>query len=291
MLKRGGSAADAAISMQFCLGVKLPDLTGIGGGGFALVRDGGGGYTFVDFRERAPGSSTEDMFTGKAEDSLFSGLAVAVPGEVRGMQHLHQKYGVLPWKTLIQPSIAVARDGFKVGPYLDKILTTLDSTDFLLQEPWASEFAPNRTLVSLGETVKRERLAKTLSKIATEGPDAFYKGLLAEETVREIQKQRGIMTLTDLEGYNVTIRPCLEIIYRGRYRVVGTSAPSCGPVVLSALKIVEGYKDFGHVEKLNLSTHRLDEAFRFAYGQVRRQAPNHRVGAESNCGTPEDRTR
>ena len=132
---------------------------------------------------------------------------------------------------------------------------------------WALDFAPNGTRLGLGDMMTRKRYADTLEIIAEKGADVFYKGPMAEAMVSAVQGANGTMTLADVQNYTVTSSPPLQIDYRG-YRVYSCGAPASGAVVLSALKIVEGYESFGRKDMLNLSTHRLDEAIRFGYGQV-----------------------
>jgi Gamma-glutamyltransferase len=149
-----------------------------------------------------------------------------------------------------------------------------DGVDLLTTNPtWALDFAPNGTRVGLGDMMTRKRLADTLETIAEQGPDAFYSGPIAETMINSLQAQNGTMTLEDLSNYTVAIRDIAQINYRG-YTVTSTTAPSSGVVLLSILKILEGYKDFFTTENaLNLSTHRMDEAMRFGYGQVRGAPP------------------
>lgn len=228
-----------------------------------------GAHSFVDFRETAPGAATEDMFKGREKDSLLGGLAVAVPGELRGLHHLHKSYGRLPWNTIIRPSVEIADKGFLIGTFLSQQIKGSNAeTGYMMKEPWASEFAPNGTLVSLGDILRRPRLAQTLRLIAKNGVQELYssRGTLARELTQEVQRHGGNITPDDLRNYTVVERIPLEIQYRG-YRIITTSAPSGGSVVLSALKVVEGYPDIGSASALNLSTHRFDEALRFAYGQ------------------------
>ena len=140
--------------------------------------------------------------------------------------------------------------------------------DFLTKEAtWAIDFAPNGTRLGYGDIMKRKRFADTLEAIADEGPDVFYTGAMANATVNTIQRFNGTMTMEDLEQYQVKLRNPVEIQYRG-FRVVGCGSPSSGAVALSALKTVEGYESFGEDNTLNLSTHRIDEAIKFAYGEV-----------------------
>lgn len=139
--------------------------------------------------------------------------------------------------------------------------------DFLTKDPvWAIDFAPNGTRVDIGDILTRKRYADTLERIAEEGADIFYTGEMAEATVAAVRATNGSMTVRDLESYKIVRRAAVEVDYRG-YRVVSCGAPACGAVVLSALKTAEGYESFGAAENLNLSTHRLDEAVRFAYGE------------------------
>jgi gamma-glutamyltranspeptidase / glutathione hydrolase len=191
-----------------------------------------------------------------------------VPGELRGLEYLHKKYGSVPWKSLVQPSIKLARYGFKVTEDLVRYMAsaTAGTYDFLTyDETWAIDFAPNGTRVGLGDTITRKRYANTLESIAEYGPDAFYYGAIANATIVALQKSNGTMTLEDLANYAVLTREPSSITYRG-YKIHGGTAPSSGAVVLSTMKIIEGY-DMSSPSQLNLSTHYLDEAIRFAYGQ------------------------
>lgn len=193
-----------------------------------------------------------------------------VPGELRGLEYLHRMFGKLSWAHILTPAVKLARYGFRVS---QDLVNQMDAavkgrSNFLVEDPtWALDFAPNGTRVGLGDTMTRQRYANTLEKIALEGPDVFYNGAVAGTTISALQKAKGTMTLKDLKEYEVEIRKPTQVTYRG-YKLTSCSAPSSGIVVLSALKIVEGYQGFGEPGNLNLSTHRLDEATRFAYGEV-----------------------
>jgi len=139
---------------------------------------------------------------------------------------------------------------------------------FLSKDPnWAIDFAPNGTLVGLGDSMTRKRYGEFLRKIALGGANAFYEGPIAKQIIAALGSAKGIMTLDDLKDYKVAVRKPAEITYRD-FRIISCSAPSSGIVVLSVLKTVEHYTDFGAKAKLNLNTHRLDEAIRFGYGAV-----------------------
>lgn len=245
--------------------------SGVGGGGFMLVRSRSGKYEFIDFREKAPAAAFEEMYSPPLSDSkysLYGGLASGVPGELRGLEHLHKNYGSLPWKHLVQPAVKLARYGWKVNEDLVHYMesATAGKYDFLTyDETWALDFAPNGARLGLGDTITRKRYANTLESIAEYGPDAFYYGAIANATIVALQKSNGTMTLDDLANYAVQIRDPSSITYRG-YKIHSGSAPSSGAVVLSTLKIIEGY-DMSTPSNINLSTHYLDEGIRFAYGQ------------------------
>ncbi|EAL86996.1 gamma-glutamyltransferase [Aspergillus fumigatus Af293] len=248
--------------------------SGIGGGGFMLVRAPNGSFEFIDFRETAPAAAFEEMFNNSTHASTIGGLArrtnvslSGVPGELRGLEYLHKKYGSLPWSVLVQPAIKTAREGFPVGQDLVKYMKSAvgDGIDFLVENPtWALDFAPNGTRLGLGDTMTRRRYADTLETIANKGPAAFYSGPIAETMINALQAANGTMTMEDLRNYTVAIRNVSQIDYRG-YQITSTSAPSSGTVALSILKILSTYDGFFAPGNVNLSTHRLDEAMRFGY--------------------------
>ncbi|KAE8353868.1 gamma-glutamyltranspeptidase [Aspergillus coremiiformis] len=268
MLKKGGNAADALVATTFCVGVVGMYHSGIGGGGFMLVRAPNGSFEFIDFRETAPAAAFEEMFNNNTGASTTGGLASGVPGEVRGLEYLHKKYGSLPWSTVMQPAIQTARQGFPVGRDLVRYMNSAvgDGEDFLSKDPtWAIDFAPNGTRLGLGDIITRKRYADTLETIANTGPDAFYSGPIAETMIQALQADNGIMTVEDLHNYTVALRSTAQIDYRG-YKITGTTAPSSGAVALNILKILDTYENFMAPNNVNLSTHRLDEAIRFGYG-------------------------
>lgn len=193
-----------------------------------------------------------------------------VPGEVRGLEYLHKKYGLLPWSTVMQPAIQTARQGFPVTEDLVRYMKSAvgDDEDFLSKNPtWALDFAPNGTRLGLGDTITRRRYADTLETIANHGAEAFYSGPIAEATIAALTAANGTMTMEDLRNYTVAIRDVGQIDYRG-YKVSSATAPSSGIVVLNVLKVLNLYDEFFTPGNVNLSTHRMDEAIRFGYGQV-----------------------
>lgn len=238
-----------------------------------LVRAPNGTYEFIDFRETAPAAAFQDMYNNNTEASLAGGLASGVPGELRGLQHLHDNYGALPWATVLAPAVKVARNGWTVNQdlvnYMNSAIATAGqnaTSNFLVDDvEFALDFAPKGRLLKLNETITRKRYANTLETVAKEGPDAFYSGPIAEATIRALQAQNGTMTLEDLKNYTVAIRKPSTITYRD-YKLTACSAPSGGEVALATLKFMEGYSGVGDPANINLTTHRLDESMRFAYG-------------------------
>ncbi|KAI0967932.1 gamma-glutamyltranspeptidase [Xylaria arbuscula] len=268
LLARGGNAVDAFIGTQLCVGVIGMYHSGLGGGGFALIRDENGGYTVIDYRESAPSSASEDMYRDNVPGSIFGGLAAGVPGELRGLEFAHQKFGALSWYDVVYPSSLVARDGFLVTGdtvrYMDAGVR-MAGWNFLVEDPsWAVDFAPGGTLLKVGDIMYRKRYAETLRKVAEHGADAFYTGEIAEATISIIQKSNGTMTLADLAAYKAITREAVNITYRG-YKIYSPGSPTSGAVSLSTLKIMEGYSTSDTADK-NLTLHRFVEAMRFGYG-------------------------
>ncbi|KAK7059876.1 gamma-glutamyltranspeptidase [Favolaschia claudopus] len=263
-MKAGGNAADAILASGLCVGVVAAYHSGIGGGGFMLVRyptsSRKHAYEMIDFRETMPAAGNETMYVTNSTTpqtlSTIGGLAVGVPGELRGWEKLHKRHGRLPWKALFQPAIKLARHGFTVN--VDLAAAIDSGKSWIPNDPlWAEVYAPNGTLLREGDTAYRKH-----------GADVFYNGRIAVNTAEAAYARGGILTTHDLANYTAIIREPVNITYRNS-RIFSTVAPSSGAVVLSALKVFEGYPaNFKQSDpEINLSTHRLIEATRFAYGQ------------------------
>ncbi|KAK2671873.1 hypothetical protein RAB80_011952 [Fusarium oxysporum f. sp. vasinfectum] len=266
LLARGGNAVDAMIGTTFCVGVIGMYHSGIGGGGFMIVRDKKGNYEAIDFRESAPAAAFEDMYQGNVNGSIYGGLSVGVPGEVRGFEYAHKKYGSLPWKTVLQGAIKVAQDGFIVNADMARFIekTIRDHHNFFVEDPsWAEDFTRNGQLIPEGEKMTRRRYARTLQAIAEHGADAFYTGAFAESMVKTIQETNGTITLDDYKNYDVISREVLHTEYKG-YDVYGISSPAGGAVSLNILNTMNGYTH--QDEDRNTTLHIYIEAMKFAYG-------------------------
>ncbi|KAF8906563.1 gamma-glutamyltranspeptidase [Gymnopilus junonius] len=275
-LKEGGNAVDAAVATTFCIGVVNMFSSGIGGGGFMTIRIPSRGlkntnsevYT-IDFRERAPSLANTTMYISDPRASRFGGLAVGVPGEVRGLEEAHRRWGSLPWKRLIEPSITLAR-GWEVDKELGRRIPWFAGL-FLTNPDWTSIFAPNGRLLREGEIIRRTNLSITLTKIAEEGAKAFYTGSIADSIVRKVRLEGGILSHEDLKNYTVKVERALEGTYRNK-KIYTTHAPTSGPVLLHMLNLIEKY-DMKEMNSLNV--HRLLEVMKFGFAaRTRVSDPN-----------------
>ncbi|GAA5801834.1 hypothetical protein HPULCUR_007289 [Helicostylum pulchrum] len=252
ILKKGGSAVDSAIASALCIGVVNSFATGIGGGGFMLIRSPNGTYEHIDFRETAPAAAFKDMFVKDPMAARIGGLSVGVPGEIRGFELAHQRHGRLPWKDLFASAIHVAEDGFK------------KSKSWIEKSPGFSKvYAPSGVIAVPGDLIKRPTLGTTLRKIALEGPDVFYKGAIAETIVNATQAAGGILTLQDMENYRALVRPTIHTYYRGR-KVTTTAGPTSGPALLTVLNIIEPFF-FNMTGPTGLTMHRFAEALKYGF--------------------------
>jgi gamma-glutamyltranspeptidase/glutathione hydrolase len=234
MLKSGGNAVDAAVTTAFTLAVTHPSAGNLAGGGFAVVRVGKGQAMALDFRETAPAAATADMFldvNGKPTDQSLSGdRACGVPGSVAGLYELHHKYGKAKWADLIAPAIKLAREGFAVDEHLHRSLVRVlkDRGSITTAQLWW----PGGKPVEVGTVVKNPELAIVLERIATLGPDGFYKGDTAKAIVAEMEHGKGIITAADLAAYKAVWREPLRSTYRGK-KLITMPPPSSGGIVLT----------------------------------------------------------
>lgn len=235
ILEEGGNAVDAAIGVSFALDVVEPYASGIGGGGFMLVFPAEGEPRFIDYREKAPLASHPDMFADLSPgEEIYGGLFAAVPGQLRGMEKAHEMFGSWDMADLMAPAIEMARDGIPVSAvfssmlydYFGRLTTCEELSEVYLHE---GAFPMNE-----GELLKQENLAVTLSTLADEGFDYFYKGKLAEKIVGAVQDRGGIITLEDLESYRVEVLSPYEGSF-GEYSVYTSCLPSSGGILLLQL--------------------------------------------------------
>ncbi|KAI9068256.1 gamma-glutamyltranspeptidase [Trametes sanguinea] len=268
VLKDGGNAVDAAVSTTLCIGVVNMFSSGIGGGGFMTVRvpptnaSASSEVYAIDFRETAPALSNKTMYVEDPLSARWGGLAVGVPGELRGLEEAHRRWGKLPWKRLVEPAAQLAA-GWTVQDELARRIEMF--APLMLNHPdWKPIFAPEGRLLRPGETIQRTNLSRTLATIADEGAEAFYKGPIADAIVQKVKETGGILTHQDLEDYRVIVKRALQGTYRGR-KIYTPHAPTSGPVLIHMLNLMEHYDDLVEEGRTTLNVHRFIEAMKFGF--------------------------
>jgi gamma-glutamyltranspeptidase / glutathione hydrolase len=239
-LAAGGGAVDAAISAAFALAVTYPQAGNLAGGGFAVVRTPEGGFFALDFRETAPAGTWRNTYldaqgASRPQASRFGGLAVATPGTVRGLEALHRKFGRLPWRRLVAPAIALARDGYRTPPGLARELAEDSVRRVLSRDAEAARlFYPHGKPVAQGTLLVQPDLAATLEAIASRGADGFHRGEIARRIAEFVRATGGVLTEADLAGY----APSWRIPFAfddGRFRLVTMPSPSSGGFLLASI--------------------------------------------------------
>lgn len=250
IMKQGGNAVDAAVAVGFALGVTHPTAGNIGGGGFMVVRLPTGEVTAIDYREVAPQAASRDMYLdskGEVGDTGRVGaLAAGIPGVVAGLAHAHRKFGKLPWARVIEPAIALAKqghvlDGFHakdmewalsgVAKYSERAGARSAALSAALKATAATFTKPDGSAYHEGDTWVQADLATTLELIAKSGPEAFYTGPFAERMAQNVRDLGGIWTAQDLSAYRAIERQPVIFPYRG-HEVITMPPPSAGGVVL-----------------------------------------------------------
>ena len=273
VLRRGGSAVDAAIAVQMVLGVVEPQSSGIGGGGFLLHYDGATqAITVYDGRETAPAGATPTMFLDRDGKPLgfleatTSGISVGVPGALAMLELAHKEHGKLAWSELFKPAIGVAREGFAVPP---RLAVWLQRMPMLRDEPAirATYFNVDGSPKRLGDRVANPALAETMQQIADQGAQALYQGAIAAEMVERVRghTRPGTLALTDLADY----RPIKREAVCGPYRiwiVCGMPPPSSGGIaILQVLELIEPFEIWHGASDSLRALHLIAEASRLAF--------------------------
>ena len=268
IMRKGGNAIDAAIATQFALAVVYPSAGNIGGGGFMVLRKNDGRVDALDYREKAPSAASTNMYlneiggvvTGLSEKGH---LAHGIPGTVAGLEAAHTKYGTLPWKDLVQPSIDLALNGFTLTKHeaidLNSIQDDLKEynsiePEFLIKDEWKA-----------GDSIRFVDLGHALERIRDHGAKGFYEGKTADDIVAEMKRGNGLISYEDLINYNVVWRQPLISNYK-EFKIISMPPPSSGGVALvQLLKSVESYPiaEWGHNSAK--TAHLLTEAERRAY--------------------------
>jgi gamma-glutamyltranspeptidase / glutathione hydrolase len=283
ILEQGGNAIDAAVAIAYALNVVEPQSAGIGGGGFMMIHIAKTGQTItIDSREKAPAAATPDMFVG-VPNATRQGVAVGVPGMVRGTAMAIEQYGRLTLAQVMQPAIKLADDGFAATPRFVASADCGNPNSRAKNSPLSADyFCPGGQSIPAGTTVTNKPLASTFRLIAIHGPDCFYKvmpekgcdiatGIVEGQkfTRAEAGSKGGSMTLADLEAYQAIERAPVTGTYRG-YTVKSMGPPSSGALtVLQILKMLEQFPlgdatagfGFGSVNTLNVMADAMRTAF------------------------------
>ncbi len=268
VIKSGGNAIDAAVATAFALAVTHPTAGNIGGGGFLVYRESNGAASSYDFREKAPAGATPEMWLkdGKYDFDLHhnSHRSVGVPGTVAGLHMAWKEKGSKPWKDLVMPSVALARDGFEISHGLARSLGGM-LDEFKRYPASLAQFSKNGQPYQAGDTLKQPDLARTLQRIADQGPAGFYEGETAELLEKEMKANGGLITRADLKAYQARKRDVVRGTYRG-HEIIGMAPPSSGGIgVISMLNILEGYdlkaNGYGSAKNMHLITESMRRAF------------------------------
>ena len=274
ILKRGGSAADAAIATMLSLTVVEPQSSGIGGGGFIVYQPANGPVGSIDGREKAPGVASPGQFLGPDGKPMpfmqaaTGGRSVGVPGNVALAAEAHKKWGKLPWATLFEPAIKLA-EGFTISPTMARFIAFgQDSLKQAGPEGRALYYDKDGAPLKAGTTFRNDKLAATLRLIAAKGADAFYKGPIAASIVKTVSTADAnptALTLADLAAYKAEVRDPVCGTYR-QYKICGMGPPSSGGTgVLAMLKQLERFDMTGLGKDNPVSWHLFGESQRLAY--------------------------
>ncbi|MGF1887961.1 gamma-glutamyltransferase [Photobacterium profundum] len=275
MLRQGGNAIDAMVATQLVLGLVEPQSSGIGGGAFLMYWDAKKeALTSFDGRETAPYGVTPRLFQDdKGEplqffDAVVGGRSVGTPGTVKLLQHTHQRLGKLPWKTLFEPAINLAKKGFVVSPRLAKLVA--NDKDYLQRSAEAKAYFFNQdgSPIKAGQNLKNPAYADTLMLIADQGASAFYHGKIANDivkTVRGAKANPGVLNTMDLATYQVKEREPICAPYR-QYSICGMGPPSSGALTLGQIMGMLSHYPIAKMGPENIQSWRLlGDASRLAF--------------------------
>lgn len=280
VLAEGGSAIDAMIAVQTVLGLVEPQSSGLGGGAFLVYYDAATSrLTTLDGRETAPMEATPKLFLDekgeplKFFDAVVGGRSVGTPGTVMLMQEAHNRWGRKPWKDLFVPAETLARDGFSVSPRLAGLIATEGDRLKTFETTAAYFFGADGAPLKAGSILKNPAYAQTLSSIAGGGAPAFYTGAIAQgivDTVRSSGKNAGVLSLADLQNYQVKERRPVCTSYRA-LDLCGMGPPSSGAVAIGQmLGMLENF-DLKALGKDNAESWRLiGDAQRLAFADRER---------------------
>ncbi|HON27091.1 MAG TPA: gamma-glutamyltransferase [Mesotoga infera] len=248
ILEMGGNAVDAAIATAFALGVLEPNASGLGGGGFMIIKLAHmDDAVVIDFRETAPSAAGPTFFNLDERNRVINnettigGKASGVPGEVAGLLYALENFGTMSRAQVIQPAIEWAEKGIPVTVNLFSIIND-NYEKIMMMENGAELYLKDGGIpYEIGETIVLKDLANTLRIIVEKGKDGFYKGEIAEKIVAEVQKRGGVITLEDLANYDLQIRKPVVGTYRDYTILSVPPASSGGTHIIELLNIMENF--------------------------------------------------
>lgn len=270
VLDNGGNAIDAAVAVGYALAVVHPSSGNLGGGGFAVIHLKDGTDVALDFREVAPKKATRDMYLDKdgnviENSSLIGYLAAGVPGTVRGMSEMLDKYGTKKLSELIEPAIKLAQKGFVINDRQEQTMAAVKDVFSKFESSRKYFLKKDGSSYKYGDVLVQKDLAKTLKLISKHGPKAFYEGKIADLIVADMQKNGGIITKQDLKDYQAIWRKPVKGAYRG-YDIISMSPPSSGGIhIIQILNIIENTDINASGFMTSKTMHIMSEAMRQAY--------------------------
>ena len=270
VMKAGGNAIDAAIATALTLNVVEPNASGLGGGGFMVIRFAKtGDVAVIDYREKAPASATRDMYASdqaKAERwTQLGGTAVGVPGTLKGLEMALEMYGTLRFGDVAAPAIKLAEEGFEVSSELSGIIKDNYEKLAKYNDPDKVPYFSDGLPLEPGDILRNPELAGTFRLIAEKGSNALYRGPVGEAIVAAVNKSGGNMTMQDLADYNAVMRTPVRGTYRG-LEIISMPPPSSGGAhLIEILNVMENYdvKALGHNTPAYM--HTLAEVFKLVF--------------------------
>ncbi|XP_025200825.1 glutathione hydrolase 1 proenzyme-like isoform X1 [Melanaphis sacchari] len=268
VMASGGNAVDAAIATMLCDGVLCPEYMGIGGGFLMSIYNATTKKVMaINARETAPAAATAEMFVKDPKKSVLGGLAVAVPGELKGYWTIYNLYGSgkVSWPSLFEPTIKLCENGIKISSRLE--LNMINHEDLIKNDPFLRQaFFDEKTghVKKAGDEYKLLKLAETMKIISNEGAEAIYNGSLTNQLVEDLKKVNGIITKEDLANYKVEIEESFSVNLKNGYTIHTGPPPSSGVILAYILRILDGILP---APNPGLDAHRLVEAFKFGFGE------------------------
>lgn len=268
ILKKGGNAVDAAIAAAFALSMAEPNASGIGGGGFLVIKPAGAPPIMIDYRETAPRKATPESYYAPGVDfdarTAEGPGAVGVPGLVAGAALALERFGTMSLAEVLAPAIRLCREGVPVSPKLNAMI--VDNLEKLQKFPAAAAiYLPDGLPPEPGSLLRNEDLAATFERIAAGGPAAFYEGPLAEAIAAEFARLGGGLELDDLRAYRAKLREPVSGTYRG-WEIFSASPPTGGGThLIELLNIMEGYDVKGLGRGSARLLHVLAEAMKMVF--------------------------